>query len=913
MSEADDRIACPACGTRFRASAEAVPEGGAGLKAKCRRCDALFRVLNQRGVLEVELVAEGAPVSAPPEAPSTDSGILLPTESVGGTTGAADLPVGAFEVGDRIGRYEVEGILGRGGMGTVYKAYDPAANRHVALKLLLKDATELDKLRFQREVEVQGNIQHPNIMPILDSGLVGGQRYYVMELLKDPIDLLNLVEQARRGELAKDAHLRSLAKLEGLIERLFLPLCKAVHHANTNEGVLHRDIKPSNILLDRRGLRPLLIDFGVSSILDKSNARLAHLARNITIPLKGDGVRVTGTLVFMPPEQARGEADRRGDVWALGALLHYILSGAPPLEPAVRPTVSARERVNGLKMLVEMAQRDGRLEEAADFRRKIAEIRTGTERTVEDLQQDVLLARYLPRPPGINRELDAIIGRAMARKPEQRYRHAMEMHDDLVAWLRSEPVKARVRTSGAASGLLYRARLMLRRQWRTVALIALLAAIGTWFVLRPKDEGPDRSVLAGERLGEAARLEAAGDLNKAYGVAREAIRLDPDNDAAFNLINRLSRRRAFKEAMERARVLAAEAQRAFVAGRLETGQTISATLREVLSERVAPLRPETLSEDVAAEIATLSHLASGEQPLVVEGIPTGATLTLWPVDGGRVSRTSSRALTAGTMHVTAGDWVLEIQSGPGAIRLPFHARAAGTGVTLTCPFDPAALDGETVYVGAGRVRGPLGEVDVRPLLWDATEVSCARYAAFLASLEPEERARRVPRTAGPLGAPVSPLWEREGDSFKPPVGAIGKPVEGISLHDARAFARFEGKRLPTAGEWAWAATGPDGRVCAPGPVTDLWTDAVFVNQPKRGPGEIRGAPADRSPFGLFDMSGNVAELTSSLATVDGLSGWVVMGSSYRLDPSRAIVTTAETVPGWLPLEGVGFRCVRSAP
>ncbi|MDJ0973646.1 MAG: SUMF1/EgtB/PvdO family nonheme iron enzyme [Planctomycetota bacterium] len=919
MSDQDARVACPACETRFRAPIESVPEGSAGLKARCRRCGATFRVLNRDGVLNVELVeagevAEAAPV---PAAPTTEGSLAVPSgsSSAGGlTTGVQDLPIGAFEVGDRIGRYEVESILGRGGMGTIYKSYDPAANRQVALKVLRKDTSPLDKLRFEREVQVQGNVQHPNIMPILDSGTVGDQRYYVMELLKDPLDLAYIVEQARSDEIQKDPILRPLARIEGLIERIILPLCKAVHYANVHEGVLHRDIKPTNILLDRKGLVPKLIDFGVSSMLDKKNARLAHLAREIPIPLKGDGVRVTGTLVFMPPEQARGDADRRGDVWAIGALLHYLVTGQPPLEQAVRPLVSKAERIQGLKLLIQMATEEGRLQEAGDFRKKIQEIELGTERTVADLQQDVLKGNYLPRPPGMSRELDAIIRRAMAKKPADRYRHAMELHDDLVNWLANLPVQARVKSSGAAGGMLYRGRLLVRRQWRLVAAVALLAVVGALFLFQDKEVGPDAARLSAEKLEAAQSKERLGEYDAAYALAREAITHDPGSDEAFALIDRVRQRQRLDQALKRAKALRQSAAEAFLAKDDATAERALAALDEVLRDQISPNLPDDVDPEVVAQVERLRAAAADLQPLTIEGAPALATLRVGPIDrDGRIDWLEQVQIDGSTFQLPGGSWLLQVTVRDRTVYVPFRMPRGGNGMTVKVGFDPARLDADMVYVGPGRVRGPLGEVNVKPLLWDAVEVSCARYAKFLDSLSPEERAQRVPRTVGALGSPVIPLWEKDGDRFKPPPGGATLPVEGISLYDARAFAAFEKKRLPTAGEWAWAATGPDGRVCSVGPAKDLWSGAAFVARPKEGPGVIRGSSADRSPFGLFDMAGNVAELTSSLATVEGRSGWVVMGGGYLTDPGRAIVTNAITVPGWLPLEGVGFRCVKPTP
>jgi serine/threonine protein kinase/formylglycine-generating enzyme required for sulfatase activity len=793
-------------------------------------------------------------------------------------------------------------------MGTIYQAYDPATNRHVALKVLLKHASDLDRLRFQREIEIQGNVQHPNIMPILDSGMVGSQRYYVMELLKDPLDLIQIVERVRRGEIQRDPHLRPLARIEGLIERIVLPVCKAVHYANVKEGVLHRDIKPSNIMLDRASLRPLLIDFGVSAILDKQNARLAHLDEELPIPLKGAGVRVTGTLVFMPPEQARGEADRRGDVWAIGAVLHYLVAGEPPLEQAVRPLVAQEERIEGLDLLIDMAEREGRHDEAREFRAKRDEIVGGKERTVENLQQDVLQGRYLPRPPGLSRSLDAIIDRAMSVRPEDRYRHAMELHDDLRAWLQARPVQAHVRREGAAGGIWYRSRLFLRRHWLAVTLLLVGLGAGALLAWPSGDDAAARAARVRGGLDAARSHLEARAWGEAELAVRGVLRLDPQNEDAFPLLNAIRRAEAFEEGLARARELEGELQRAWAAEDTAAAALAQGALREAL----ARVQPSVASEARAEERSLLDalKLLASDLHLLEISVPSDAKAVLLPVGRADLAIAWDAAVPLGT-HITSGGWVLEVKREKGTLYVPFLVRPGSGPVRIELPFDPGQLDGETLFVPGGIARGPQGEASVSDLLWDRTEVTADRYARFLDSLPPAERRRRVPREATLLGEPGRALWELQGARYVPPRGARTKPVEGISLRDAQAFARFEGKRLPTATEWAHAASGPDGRTCALGAAQRLTEGLAHLAQTSGRAKDVRLHAQDRSPFGLYDMAGNLAEYTGTLDRFRGADGWFVMGGAYNAPAGAALVTEARVVPGWVPLEGVGFRCVRS--
>jgi len=957
LSEEHVRVACPACGKRFSLSSEAVPEGEHGKSSRCGGCGTPFRVL-RRGddVLAEATPAQpapakaaplpqkkaarkttpkttpktGAPVSAPrrkrtPRKPSSERPPRRPSSGAGlTTTGPIEPPLPPsgnagtpFGIGDRVGRYEIEGVLARGGMGSLFRAYDPAGNRHVALKVLVSTATDLDKLRFQREIQIQGNVQHPHIMPIFDSGMIGTTRYYTMELLKDPIDLIDLTERARSGEATKDPKLRSIGTLEGLVRHVVVPVCEAIHHANVHEGVLHRDLKPGNVLLDRVGLRPFVIDFGVAGLLEKKNARLAHLDRELPVPLSGKGISITGTLVFMPPEQARGKADRRGDVWALGAILHYLVTGEPPLEGAVRPVVSEAERIEGLEMLIEQAEAAERFWEVHEFKQKLEEIRSGRERTVDQLRADVLRGHYRPLPASMPRALDAIIRKAMDLDPAQRYRHALELRDDLLAWLDGRTVTAMVRGSGAARGALYRTKVFLRRQRALLLLLASLVVIAiTTVKLWPHERGVDQGALAEQAMQTALDHEHAGRAPDARAAAREALRHDPEREDAFALMARLDAAEQFAERLGRAHALEKDANAAFDADDLAAAGRAQAALAEVLDTGILPVLAMQGDDATKADVARLVEFASGTLALSLAGVPAGAKVALIPLRhaGGAIRWDHATKLTTTgpdeVTRVAPGAWILRVRRGGGEVLVPFVAEAGQTRVEVTCPIDPARVDAASVYVGAGAARGPGTPGPVGALLWDRSEVTAAAYGAFLATLDAEEQRRRVPRHAGTLGALGEPLWDRQGQGFVPPAGSSRRPVESISLYDAKAYAVYARKRLPTAAEWSWAATGPDGRLCAVGTLRDLLAGGVHMDRPLAGVTDVRSVPADRSPFGVYDMAGNVAEYTSTLGTLRGENGWFVMGSSYLGTGADALVTGARVVPGWMPLEGVGMRCVR---
>ena len=218
-------------------------------------------------------------------------------------------------------RYELRGMLGRGGMATVYRAFDRDLGREVALKVLPLAATgDGDAAgRLRREARILARLEHPGIVPVHDLGvLADGRIYYVMKR----VDGRDLAEHLTAGGVRGEA--------ERL--RLFLRICEAVAFAH-DRGVVHRDLKPDNVMVGPFG-EVLVMDWGVAKLIGDVERGGANQAPPVAVRATGTAHgTVVGTPGYMAPEQARGEVerqDRRADVYALGALLVFVLSGAPP-------------------------------------------------------------------------------------------------------------------------------------------------------------------------------------------------------------------------------------------------------------------------------------------------------------------------------------------------------------------------------------------------------------------------------------------------------------------------------------------------------------------------------------------------------------------------------------------------------
>ncbi len=227
-------------------------------------------------------------------------------------------------IGRMLGHFRVDALIGHGGMGAVYRAWDTSLLRPVALKVLLADSVSA-RTRFLREARSQAQLRHPNVVPIHYVGESEGVVFLVMDLVEGE----SLTDAIRReGRIAAE---RALDIVDAVASAL-----AAGHQA----GLIHRDVKPSNILLERSG-RALLADFGLAKELatpDPTSAESdgpAPSLRNVGLTRAGS---IVGTPAYLAPEQAAGGmVDHRADMYALGASLFEALTGAPPFD-APTPT-----------------------------------------------------------------------------------------------------------------------------------------------------------------------------------------------------------------------------------------------------------------------------------------------------------------------------------------------------------------------------------------------------------------------------------------------------------------------------------------------------------------------------------------------------------------------------------------------
>jgi WD40 repeat protein/serine/threonine protein kinase len=333
-----------------------------------------------------------------------------------------------------IGEYELLSRLGQGGMGVVYRAWQPSLGRQVALKCMLRVGDPKAEARFSREIRALGRVEHPGVVKVFTSGSEGDQWFYTMELIEGAelsrvceqlagggaaeVDeekwrraLTTACEQARSQETTlsttHDRPARPAAAAPAPAPRPALPLAGRGHitqvveivrqvagavHALHEVGVVHRDIKPGNIMLTADGAHPVLMDLGLAQLADEAEGRVTRTRQFV------------GTLRYASPEQvlAAGRVDRRTDVYSLGATLWELLT--------LRPLFAAGDETPTPELMLKIQTAD------PDRPRKYN--------------------RQVPR------DLEAIVLKCLEKDRTRRYATAADLAADLERFLNGEPVSA---------------------------------------------------------------------------------------------------------------------------------------------------------------------------------------------------------------------------------------------------------------------------------------------------------------------------------------------------------------------------------------------------------------------------------------------------------------------------------------
>jgi serine/threonine-protein kinase len=284
-------------------------------------------------------------------------------------------------IGADVGTATILRELARGGMAIVFVAYQRTLRRQIALKILPKSLlTAATARRFQQEAESAAILSHPNIIPVYEVGETDEFLYFTMQLVQGH-SLAGAVERARKNILPS----RRFIPLEESL-RVIGQVLDALEYAH-RQGIVHRDIKPDNILIEKHTQRPLVTDFGVARVLRGEDEQ--H-------PM------IQGTPIYMPPEQVLGAGiDGRSDIYAVGTMLFKLLAPDLPLP---------------------------------EFDSKVALLKQKLRR-----KEGLFVKRPSEVNPTLDAEMDRIILKATAYRPEDRYPTCQAFLDDLTAYQRRVP------------------------------------------------------------------------------------------------------------------------------------------------------------------------------------------------------------------------------------------------------------------------------------------------------------------------------------------------------------------------------------------------------------------------------------------------------------------------------------------
>lgn len=739
-------------------------------------------------------------------------------------------------------RYIIGSQLGKGGAGRVFRAYDRTLQRVVALKVPLTASNTFSAPNFDTEARTTGMLEHPNIIPVYDMGVLpSGEQFYAMKRITGR----SLRDVLRDLKIGRHEAVRRWTETELL--RIFVDVLRAVdfaHHRNT----LHRDLKPENIMIG---------DFGEVYVMDWGLA----VSGDATTPHADGETPTVGTPAYMSPEQASGVQvlDERTDIYSLGVILYEILTFTAP---------SKRETV--FETLLAVAS------------------------------EAVLPPSKLSRKP-LAYELDAIVMKALAKNPNDRYANIAEFRNDLSVYLTGRHPKHAERCYQEAKGILQEYDELSRELETQRKRISYLAA------RLPSDATID------ERREYWSAIERANNMEREQNDRFEqfvrlqlaALTADPSFDRARDALASITFRMwndADRQHDQRYLDYFAIITREFDVQRRYTPLLDSPTSMDLTIDAPgyqAFLQPVN-TEDLQFELQPA--IAIGEPPLY------------YP-------------------QLARGSWLLTLKKiGEPLIRVPIRSRAERpvhlyihTEKSKNIPADFLFVHrGESMIGGDTRALDPLVSriQEIPSFCASIFHISLIQYLEWIRDLDvtrPGSAEERLPVLR--RGAPL--IRRFENDTFHICSNALRQlnptfqrieeyPIVGIRAQDARAYAQWRSQRdgrryrLPTELEFERIARGADGRFYPWGNVFDPALCANLKSHPAAPALQSLGAvPADVGPFGHRDLAGNVREFCER----DDANGTVLRGGSWQSDQHACRASSRIVADAERRRDDVSFRLV----